>query len=98
MKKIITLAVVALVAIGAGVLSMRHYNQNKPNKVNAAQSEIDRLTQELEAERAKSALYLTKYDVERIECEKGKAAYDILSTAQAKRLHAPQCGPAIINE
>jgi predicted negative regulator of RcsB-dependent stress response len=96
MKKILLLAVAVLVLIGAGVLASRHYQRNQNKEKAAETSEINTANQALEAQKAKNAELLAKYEILRVECERGQDYYGKLTVAIRRTVDPPNCGPAIV--
>ena len=98
------LAVVAVAAALAGVgVAVAHQGVKYQNKKHAAQvakdQKVTNLETALKTEQAKTAKFSAGYDHMRLECEKGRGAYDALTTlskTKAAATAAPVCGPAVL--
>ena len=100
--KSLAVAAVVVVLLGGGVAVVHQGNKYQNKKVLAQQAQdqkVAKLESELKAEQARSSKLSSAYDHERMECEKGRGAYDTLSTlskARAAATSAPVCGPAVL--
>lgn len=99
MKKLLLTAVAVLAVLGAGVLSVRHYNQYQNLKNNteqvAAQAEADASAEAEKRHVADRKEWVKDQNGLRVECEKGLAAYDSLTTFEKKALDEPDCGTVL---
>lgn len=77
---------------------MNHYknyqNKQAENAKVAAEQELARVSQERDAEAQKVAQLVEAHNTVRVECEKGAAAYDLLSSFAQSQTPQPVCGPA----
>jgi len=100
MKKLLLTAVTALVIVGAGVLSVRHYNQYQTYKNNtveaAASAEADAVAQAKSEAAVVREQFRKLHDQLRVECEKGLEAYESLTSFEKKSLEKPQCGKVLV--
>lgn len=100
MRKTILITVAVLFVIGAGVLSVQHYNkyQTKVAQQNTIKAEAEaKLASDKKTEaEAKQARILDAYTKVRIECEKGLGAHGKLTTFQKQGIPQPNCGSAVI--
>jgi hypothetical protein len=94
---LVPVAVVAVAATVGGTAAVSQHYQIYQNKL--AQEQIVEAKKESDANQAKEA-YTKKlesaYSAQRLECEKGLAAYAKLSTLSQKTTAKPQCGTATV--
>lgn len=100
MKKQIIVAVATLAGIasvaGGGVLASNHYDTYKTNSTAVAQKAQADRDAEFKNLQEMNFKYETAYQHERIECEKGQAAYNVLPTITKAKTKAPVCGVPVI--
>lgn len=101
MKKLILIAVAVLVVIGAGVLSVRHYNkyQTKVARENTAKAEAEaKQASEAKAQaQAREARIFDEYTRVRQECERGMGLVIYVPAYLKKTVQTPtNCGKAVI--
>lgn len=96
MRKALLTAVATFVVIGAGVLAVRHYNQyqNLQNNTEqaAAEAEANALAEAEKKHSADREAWVAEQNELRVECEKGKAAWDELTSFQRRAIEEPVCG------
>ena len=98
-RKAVLLVVAAVAVIGAGILSGYHYQnyKNQQNKITQKALAVEASEDaELKALKAGRAEVVTNYNILRIECEKGRAAYDALTNNQRTKVLIPICGAVLV--
>lgn len=92
MKKLILIAVAAIVVIGAGVLSVQHYHkyQNKKQATAISQAQT---AKEAQYKADKAIIDLQAGEISRLqgECQKGATAYAQLPVVSKTKATAPVC-------
>lgn len=100
MKKKTTLLVVAIVAVLlASVVTVDQYKQNQNNKNKQEQSRVATekvLTTKVTELEARQKDLIAKYEVVRVNCEKGVNAHAQLPTFIRTKVAQPSCGQAIL--
>lgn len=105
MKKLfiglVVIVAIALVAV-LGFAVDNKYRQYQNNKFEADRVAAEQKTAEIASIREASAAQVEKataaYQNERLECLKGRAAYDVLTNSAKAQIPAPNCGPETIPE
>lgn len=100
MKKLLLLALATVVVGGGATLAVRHYNKYQNNEQAQTQAAVsaqaDKVADlEAEVNKVRSEL-VTEVTRLRGECEKGRAAYDQLTTFAKSKVAVPQCTPATV--
>lgn len=99
MKKILLTVLSAVVLLGVSVLSVDHYqkyqNKQTQNEQAAAAQKVDELTALKNADNKQYSELVGQFNALRVECEKGKAAYDTLTPVQKAKTAAPVCGAVL---
>lgn len=92
MKKLILIAVAAVVVIGGAVLSVQHYHKYQNKKQAAAISQAETAKQ-AQYKADKAIMDLQAGEVTRLggECQKGANAYAQLPVAAKAKIAAPVC-------
>lgn len=104
MKKLLLAAGVSIVSIAVVTASVNHYNTNQTNKTQEAQAVANAqavaVDAAVKAEQTKAAaqeaLLVKKANAIRVECEKGMAAYETLSSYAKTTVDKPSCGTVTI--
>lgn len=101
MRKLILIALAVLVVMGAGVLSVRHYNkyQTKTARENAlrAEAEAKKASEAKAQAQAREARIFDEYTRVRQECEKGLGIVPYVPAYLKKTVQTPlNCGKAVI--
>lgn len=95
MKKALLIVLAAVVVVGAGVLSVRHYRSYKNQQILKSQQtanvEAQKQAQEQQAQIARESELRGKIQRLVVECQKGKAIYDTLPAYTKAKVKAPTC-------
>lgn len=101
MKKLLLIAAATIVVLGAGVLLVRQDQTNQNTKINTVETEkalavSGALLQADAAHGAQRAEWVVQMNNLRVECEKGLAVYDSLTTFEKRSFEEPNCGTVTI--
>lgn len=97
MKKILLIVLAVVAVLGVGVLSVDHYKNYQNKKAQDHKVAVDKeVVAVKKAAGAEYASLQTAYDKMRLECEKGVAAYGLLTAFNKTKTPQPVCGPAVV--
>jgi hypothetical protein len=101
MRKLLLIAGAILIVVSAGVLSVRHYNNTQNIKTNTTQNEVatavsSALSQAEASHAVEREAFKVALDDARLNCEKGLAAYNELTSFQKRDLEEPTCPQPIV--
>lgn len=95
MKKILLIALAAVVVVGGGVLAVRHYQTYKTNKQRSDAIAAHQAEVEQQEQAQKLAQAVEDFQLQHTECLKGKAIYDTLPAVTKAKVQAPNCNVGI---
>lgn len=94
-RKILLVALAAVVVLGAGVAATLHYEKYQNKKSAEAQAtqqvEANKVAEVKAAADAEYQALVGRFNALRAECDKGKVAYDQLPTYLKNRVPSPVC-------
>lgn len=101
MKKILPVALAAVVVVGAvmlAVLAVEHYKNYQNKNTQKGPTVEEQLRSDVSKSQAETKLYKDAYEQVRLECEKGRAAYDSLTVFAKRTQSQPVCGTAVLQQ
>jgi len=95
MKKLLIIIPVVAIMVGMTLLAVKH-RDNYTKQENAKRQVVVDKQEKLIADLTNDKIELVgKYNLNRVECEKGTAAYDLLTTAVKAKTPRPVCGAVV---